>query len=520
MAKKIVFTLLSFALLLVVFANGAMAEEFYSPFAPVIVTDVTKELDQLSKEELPQILKMWEVMPRATFAKQFIQQLDIFGWATTKYRGESSFLNNAISCVVKIPSKNYEFTLVFSEYRWQNSKVGYYCGGEVTEVAPEEFEKIKYVYAQKICESANYLVGFVGNKRGEIIDLLKERLVEYGVISKSDDLEQKLTELGTFDFNSEFKISADELMFIPPKFTFRDFCPVKAVIVPMPVDKGGMILGLSYPDSGTVAYSPVALVLDYLKFEDVFTHELLHRSAYQGILVGQETDVETWASFVERNNGSFTYLFHSYQETARNIGKVITSFDAERARREMIKFRLGPSLDLEESVFEDYSAKAEKIFSSFRKTMFEKFMPKFYMDPLYWACVNDALYDQNGSFKTFFYTRYAFTLLNGPQKTQKWLADHEEIIRLAYEEAKKIVDKHKAEQKAKEKNSEIIPEMIKKYFLENRQLVQVYSNMLGLPESMPNSVKIEKIYLLIKTGVITMPQMMYRETGRIGDELL
>jgi len=139
---------------------------------------------------------------------------------------------------------------------------------------------------------------------------------------------------------------------------------------------------------------------------------------------------------------------------------------------------------------------------------------------LFWSCVNDELRDNNGAYRTFFYTRYAFTLLGGPEKTQKWLADHEEIIRLVYEEAKANVEKAEAKDKAKKKNSEISHEVVEKILSENRQLVQLYSEILGLPKSASDSWKVNKIYLLIKMGVITMPQVMYDVRKGVSDDLL
>lgn len=511
--RKTAFVFVFAFLAVFLFCGYAVSGENYSPFKTVVITDPARTLEQFSDSEIPEFLKRWQRLPKeATFKEQLVQQMEVLNWATSYYKGDVFFVNDAISFTVKVPDRNWEFSMVFSEYKWEDGSINYYHDGQVQKVSFEEFEKIKYIYVQKICESAEHHVNYIGDLRSKVFKNLKKRLVEYKVISEEDNLEKKILELAQFKFqgkDTQFNLSADELMFIPPKFVFGDFCPKKVVITPISFgEKRGIILGVSFPDSGVVLYHPTALILNFLQLSDTFTHELLHRNKYlQGLLVARLMDVETWASFSERMGGGFGYLFHSYQHTSREIGTVITSFDADRARQKIIKFDLGGSYDINEEIADEYGADAEKIFSSFKKTMYGKYIQDFYSDPLFWGCVNDDLYDRNGSYKTYFYTRYAFSLLGGQEKTTKWLNDHEEVIKQAYEKAKGIIEEKRRKDKSDPRSEDSNAKAIERFLLDNKYLIKTYSELLGLPSSASESWKVKQIEMMIRLGVVTLPQV-------------
>ncbi len=481
----------------------------YSPFSPVVINDPGRKMDSFYRNELPEILKRWKKLPQnASFKERFAKNIEVFQWSMNHYKkDQTSFVNDAITFVAKVPSRNWDFPITFSEYKYKNGKVIYYHNSLEEEISPVEFDKIKYAFAQKICESAEKSLKTIGNLRAKIIHHLKKRSVEYGVIKEDEDLEKKLAEI-KIDVGNGEKMPADELMLIPPKFSFSDFAPKKVIITPVFM-KNGSINGASYPDSGTVIYNPVALVYDYLKLGDTFTHELLHRNIYlQGMIISQQTDVETWASFFEEHDGAFEFLFHPYQESARSVAKVISSFDADRARFAMFNYNYLGALDVNGRLADDYGEKAEQIFEAFKGTMFEKFIVEFYADPIFWTCVNDDLYDDNGAFKVFMYSRYAFSLLGGSEKTEQWLKEHETVIKQAFEEARRLVDAEKERQKEKRKGKKIgdEDEVIVAFLLKHKDLLNFYSDFLNLSRFSSDERKAEQISLMIKLGVINIPQ--------------
>ncbi|MFH1979195.1 MAG: hypothetical protein ABII97_02340 [Patescibacteria group bacterium] len=507
-----------FAVLSIILIPSPLRAE-YSPFSPVTIMDSGRKFEQFSQDQLPAFLKEWERLPdTASYDEVFMQQERFFFKTFDKYKKNVFSLDEAISVLVRVPQKNYKFELVLAEYRWVDGKIMYSRSGEPdVEILPEEFERIKIVYAQKICESATYLTDFIGPEtRNKILKKVKARLVTYKVLEEGDDLEKRLSEVNLGDLD-ELGITADELLSIPPRFTFDHFAPKKAIILPMPVEDG-MIMGLCYPDTGVVIYHPAALVSDYLRFGDTFTHELLHRNtSLQGILITNQMDPETWTSFLERHGQWETFLYHPYQTTSRSVAEIITSFDTTRAKREMIGYILGgSSFDINKEMFKLYAEEGGRIFSDFRKTMFEKFMPEFYFDPLFWICVNDELYDKNGAFKVFFYSNYAFSLLGGPEKTLEWLSGHQEIISQAYEKAKKTI-KNKKDKDRKEglprSGREVEQDSgVLEFFAKQQDLVDAYTEFLGLPSFAPVRWRLEKIKQAVEMGWITLPSVRYSLT--------
>ncbi len=526
--KKTALVLLCVFLSGFLFCGPVFSESFYSPMSPITITNPGRHLTDLGNGELPEILKKWakryeKPEGQVKFKDSLTRSIDILNWGMSYYKGDTFFSNDAISFVVNVPTRNWKFSMTFSEYKWENNKINYYHDGQVKQISSDEFEKLKYAFAQAICESSEYLVGFVGDLRGKVIENLKKRLVDYGVLSKKDDFEKKMAQVPKFKYEDgaeKFNISADERMFIPPKFVFSDFCPEEVVITPISADgSGGIILGLTYPDTGNVVYHPITLVYGYLKLFDTFTHELIHRNKYlQGLLMSQQFDVEIWASSSERFSGGFNFLFHPYRKISREIGTVITSFDADRARREIIKFDRGGSLDINNALANDYGKDAGDISDSFRNTMYEKFAGAFYSDPIFWSCVNDDLYDSDGAYKVFFYTRYAFSLLGGQKKTAEWLDRHEEVILQAYKKAKEAIESKKAEDRKEGKPKER-SRAIRTFLEKNKGLLNLYSKLLKLPELTSDEWKVERIEKMMELGVIGIPQIAYPiSTGGMTNE--
>src|SRR3989339_775171 len=215
-----------------------------------------------------------------------------------------------------------------------------------------------------------------------------------------------------------------------PKFT--DFIPKEVVISPMGGD-GYLIFGLSLADSGIIYYHPAALINEYNKFGDTSTHEQWHRNIhFQGLLLGSFFDKELWASYIERYGYANSMMFHPYQAPTRKIARVTTGFDIQKAMNDMFDVTVNNIKITDPELFNEYWKETEKIKTNYREIILDRFLPEFYANPFFYACLNDDMQDKNGGYKLFFYAKNAFSLLGGPEKTQEWLMENDNIINISY----------------------------------------------------------------------------------------
>src|SRR3989339_886870 len=258
---------------------------------------------------------------------------------------------------------------------------------------------------------------------------LSGQLIIFGTLKAGDSLEEKLAKIDS-------NIPADELMFIPPKPKFTDFIPKEVVISPMGGD-GYLIFGLSLADSGIIYYHPAALINEYNKFGDTSTHEQWHRNIhFQGLLLGSFFDKELWASYIERYGYANSMMFHPYQAPTRKIARVTTGFDIQKAMNDMFDVTVNNIKITDPELFNEYWKETEKIKTNYREIILDRFLPEFY-------------------------AKNAFSLLGGPEKTQEWLMENDNIINEVLKKAKSNLGKDKDKNRQEAKKQDMIISMAK-----------------------------------------------------------
>ncbi|RMD58831.1 hypothetical protein D6821_02580 [Candidatus Parcubacteria bacterium] len=471
-------------------------KEVYNPNEPIVIHPPFKGLDDFLPEELPDFLKRWERLPPNTPPHQlFYQEEEVMRWAVNYYSPKYMIITNeAINFEVKVPQRGATFKIVANEYQWRDGKIYYLHNGVKTEITIQEFEKRKYFWAQRICESAEYLSNLTSAMPNLIMKIHEERLKKYGVLKEKESLADRLAQASVPP-----GVKPEELMFILTKLSFADFIPNTAIITPLRVE-GGFILGATFPDTGVVYFHPLSFILDYLKHGDTTPHELWHRnSSLQGLLVNALFDPEIWASYIERNDWGLEY-FHPYQRSAREAGEVIAGFNAQRAIEEMFQFNYLGSLKINPKKFDQHCEGARKIHNAFREVLLKDFLAEFYGNLLFWGCVNDYLLDKNGALQTYLYSRFAPSLLGGVEATVKWLETNREVLREAYERAKR-----KVEESRKSPQGGQIIQINRQQVVETMKL---YARLLNISYNDERELT-KKMLRLYQLGVFALPQVKF-----------
>lgn len=462
----------------------------YNPYATVVI-EAKKDMPRFVEEKLPTYVKKWDRLKTdAEPIEIFNRWIDVQNYVFSYYNQSSYFISGkGISFTVKVPNRNAEFPITMNEFRFIDGKIIFHHNYETEEMSPEEFEKIKFSWANKIVESAEYLTNLTTDARDKIIKNIEDQLVGFNSLKEGESLEKKLT-----SFNSN--IPADELMFIPPQPNFNDFIPTEVIISPMG-GNGSLLFGISLVDCGVVYYHPAAMINEYNELGDTSTHELWHRNIYfQGLLLGSFFDKELWASYIERFGYANSLLFHPYQEPTRKIARVTTSFDPRKALNDTLYFNPGEIKISDPETFNAYWREAEKIKKEYQKIMLKRFLPELYANPFFYSCLNDDMLDQNGGFKLFFYAKNAFTLLGGPEKTQEWLIEHESILKETLQEAKKKLGE--TDKKAVKYGNEEKRRMI--------SIAKICANTLGITYSNEEEL-LSTFKQMLDQGVISFPQI-------------
>lgn len=505
MKKRYVFAGWLIMCLLVLFVKPMGAYGAIGPAAPIAVHQPFKNFDAFNDSELPSFVREWAQRWRTTtnVAPHEVMKKTFDAWNYLDFHGSYDYrglFDDGISFVVTVPERNgYQFKITLIEYQHRNGKILHIGKSGEKEIAPEDFQKIKALWANLVCEAADYHAKQFADShfREDLIATIEAQLIDNGLLKKKGDLEKELA--GKRMKISGVDFSVEKLLFIPSKsdLAFAAFAPKLVIIIP-----STKIYGLSITESGIVMYNPYSLIELMIGTNDTVGHELFHRNKFfQGFLWISNFDVETWTSLSERIRYPwFKFLFHSYQESIRHAAKIITSFDAQRAKKEVFLWKSDAALayDVSGALFDNYALKADDIAKRIKNEMLAKFPLAFYGNPIYWACVDEKFSDKNTATKTFLYSRFAFSLLGGPKKTQQWLDENEHVLLKAYKEVMEP-QKGTADESAEDYTSAKLDQFNDEALLEVAKLLNLRIES--------KAELIRQIKALIEMGIISIPQI-------------
>jgi hypothetical protein len=517
---RAVVTLMACLLLVIFLMPQVSASESsrYDPTAAIVIHPPFKNFDTFRDSELPGFVREWkqrwsttpDMSPREVMKKYF----DFLNYRN--FHGAYNYqclFDDGVSFAVTIPEKNHRFEITFVEYRLRNGKIIHIEKDQEAEISPADFQKLKLLWANLICEAAEYHTNRIAKShfREKLIAVVEKQLIDSGLLEKEGDLEKQITGKKIKIAGTDF--SAEKLLFIPSEsdLNFASFAPKRVIIIP-----SSKVYGLSFREAGIVMYHPYCLVETLMGVGDTVGHETFHTNKFfQGFLWSGEFDVETWTSLSERTKYPwFNFLFHPYQESIQHAAKIITSFDAQQAKNEMFlwKGRGAMAYDTNDALFDGYALKANEIAQKISKVILEDFPLAFYGNPIYWACVNDKFQDKNEATKAFLYSRFAFSLLGGPKETRKWLEENEHILLKAHED---VMEKSRKESVG-EANL-----MTKINQLDDGAIFEI-GRLLNLQTSSKEDL-VRQIKFLVETGQISIPQIridpfmsLTPKTGEIG----
>jgi len=448
-------------------------------------------------------------------APRIKHNLKIFEYMTNRFSGEHPLYIEGQGIkfdVIIIPDikwgpKVFKFTVTFSDYLWENSKIFEIQGIKKIEHSQEDFENLKFTWANHITESAQYLVNKYSNMREKQIKIIEQNFRENEILKENENLEDRIKNINTGLDN----IPIEDLLFLAPVFNLSDFLPEEVFIQSMQVE-GGFILGLCMLEADIIYYDPSAIVFDYFKYNDVVLHEMVHNNSYlQTMIAGTYIDHELQTSFSERYNAGFKYLYHGYLRGVNKHGKIIFSFDADRARREMINSKGSDSgITFNDDAVNKYIPMAAKVKEEMGKSIIDRFMPIQYLYPIFYGCVGDELYNKHGSVYLTLDSDFAFSILNGPENTQIELNKYKAVIKKVYETAlaKTEVTKKENEEKAKKAISTVLP------------IIKKVGSIIGMNTNNTDYEILKQFYELWNNGLISLPQMITKDTFRGKDPTL
>ena len=232
-------------------------------------------------------------------------------------------------------------------------------------------------------------------------------------------------------------ITFREMRHIPPKLERKDFVPFRELHIGLTPEIPS-VLGVAYLNAGIVYYTPVAMIRDYLMgYPGVLSHEFVHANKkLQGIPLVWGFDAETFASIPEMllDDNHLDLQLHSYAESFRELIWVYFRFDFDRARKEVVKYDLVGNSVIDETKFNEYSAKLVIAKRELLKAM-ARATSVFYSEPIWWTALNDKLTDDESVLRIIMSTLYNPTLLGGEEVTMKWLETNKTRIQQFANEA-------------------------------------------------------------------------------------
>lgn len=492
-----------------VFGNNLPEVLPYDPSVPIYIYEKTGMLS-FDNNRLPQFMKnIISDFPKPVNAKpiEYLKHyLKLFEYMNNRYSNEhplyiegQGIKFDMIVMPKKWSSKVFTTTFTLSDYSWENGKIFEIQGIKKIEISQENFENLKFTWANHMVEAAQYLVNKYSNLREKQIKIIEQNFKENGILDENETLENKIKDMDN-------NIPVEDLLFLAPIFDLSDFLPKEAFIQSMQI-ASGFILGLCLIETDILYYDPSAIVFDYFKYNDVVLHEMVHNNGYlQTIIAGTYVDHELQTSFTERYNAGFKYLYHGYLRGLNKHGKIIFNFDADRARREMINNKSGEnSITFNDDAVNTYIPMAAKVKEEMGDSIIDRFMPMQYLYPFFYGCVSDELYNKHGSIYLTLNSDFGFSLLNGPENTLMELKKYRAVIKKVYE---------KAMEKTKEtKKSDAEKRNAKKSITKVLPIIKKYGSIIGLNTN--NSHKLLKqFYKLWNNGFVSLPQVITKDTFR------
>ena len=399
----------------------------------------------------------------------------------------------------KWSSKVFTTTWTLSDYSWENGKIFEIQGIKKIEISQEDFENLKFTWTNHMVEAAQYLVNKYSNLREKQIKIIEQNFKENGILDENEALENKIKGMDN-------NIPIEDLLFLAPIFDLSDFLPKEVFVQSMQVE-GGFILGLCLMETDILYYDPSALLFDYFKYNDVVLHEMVHNNSYlQTMIAGTYIDHELQTSFTERYNAGFKYLYHGYLRGLNKHGKIIFSFDADRARREMINSKGGESsITFNDDAVNTYIPMAAKVKEEMGNSIIDRFMPIQYLYPIFYGCVGDELYNKHGSIYLTLNSDFGFSLLNGPENTLMELKKYRAVIKKVYEKAMKKTEETKKSD-AEKRNAQ-------KSIMKILPIIKKYGSIIGLNTD-DNYKLLKQFYELWNNGLASLPQVITKDTFR------
>lgn len=497
--------------------QAQMTQADYDPSMLVYIY-TKKDMDSFDENRLPQymkdiIAKFPKPGPDAKPIDKLRHSLKLFEYMTNRYSNEHPYYigGQGIKFQVIVNRDDFQdferFEITLGDYSWKNGKIIQMKGIREVEISQEDFDNLKYTWANHIAEGAEYLTyDKYADLRKKQVKIIEANFRENEILGESESLEEQMKTLSG-------PIPADELLFLAPKFTFADFAPKQVFIQSMQVNRG-FILGMCLLEADIVYYDPSTLIFDYFQYNDVVLHEMVHNNSYlQNLIGGTYFDLEIQTSFSERYNSGFKYLFHGYLRGLNKNGKIIFNFDADRARREMIIEKGGVhSVFFDEDAVNKYIPMAAKVKKDMGRSIIDRFMPELYLHPIFFGCVGDELYNKHGSLYLQLNTDFAFSHLNGHVETRKQLNKYRGVIEDVYKEAINRTKRQKAKDEAKSKEGKSIQE-IKDAIRTFLPIARQYAKIRGWNTTNDYNL-LKQFYSFWSNGLLSLPQVLTYDTFR------
>ncbi|MBR9683198.1 hypothetical protein GOV03_01540 [Candidatus Woesearchaeota archaeon] len=434
----------------------------------------------------------------------------------TKYSYGTTFplLNGSIEVQKKI--HGVEINLIFPNYvKDKDGLVRHFHSAGVDTYSAKEFRCVVNDQVEYLTRAANLVMKDYEGMLDQIIAVQEKMLKESGALKEEDNLRDLLDkEVPGYEglkvrdvlFTPDVKIQD----FIPTQYYFGDF----------------RALGVSYTDTGIMGINPRARIFDYITGTPItLMHEMTHRNQkLQHSPLMYKFDAELWATLPELvHEDMMHFISHGYMKDIRKVAKILFNFDSKLADTDIAGLELMMGKELEKGQdhqkVRKYMEKVRIISTAIKKTAFEKYIPAFYSNPLYFATLNDFLNDDNASFKLVMYMNYEPTLLGGPEKTRDFVQANESIFeKIAREviwDVKSNRD-NKIRDEELDKIKESLENKLKKMRPERKKALINAAKKFGLPENGDSEEIIKFGLRLYRLGIIEYdPQM---EEGLLQNE--
>lgn len=311
-----------------------------------------------------------------------------------------------------------KITFIFDPYvRTQEGKISFFSFGSQKIISEEEFRVAADYFIRQFKIAAEYVFEW---NRELFLRAVKARAEAFDITADSLMLMLESRVPGGGD------ITWREMLFLPKKITSSD--------LPDEVHLGyGSFLGAAWLHSGVIYITIPAMVVDHLfGVPLVMIHEIIHSNPeLQNYPLSNWIDLELLASIPEMllSNDKISLIYHSYLRELRESLEAYFSFDFERARNEVILWDHARNFRIDVDKFNENAEKLEIIKKELLWFFKEIAVPEYYGDPIYWTSVNDKLVDDIGVFRIMLSLHYNPTLLDGEEKTMKWLKTNESKIK-------------------------------------------------------------------------------------------